>query len=824
MNITTGEIAQICGGALYGQDAAVNSVSFDSRSASACEPTSLFVALCGQTRDGHDYIETLRQAGARRFMVNRRYKLPTLGKDESFIVVEDTLKALQSLAAHQRSLLEGCVAAVTGSNGKTIVKEWIAALWDDASSRLFVSPKSYNSQIGVAVSLTMSDPEASLSVFEAGISQTGEMARLREMIDPDIVVVTNIGDAHGANFSSRAEKLGEKLILAERAKAVVYCRDMEEVASAIEKRYAYKKLFSWGYSAGASLRIKSLSRDSKGTHLRIETGGREFETTLPFIDKASVENLLSALSFYACLDKVTGSARFIDALGNIGKLRSVAMRLEQHQGVCNSVIVNDSYNSDLSSFSIALDYLSLLAASARKVVILSDMAQSGYTRKELYAKAASMMKSSGIDTLHAIGPDITASKSLFEGLDATFHNSTQDFIASFDRESIRDSYVLVKGSRSFALERVSRLIELHRHSTVMEVDLGAMCHNLNRHRALLRDGVKSVAMVKARSYGHGDVEVAAALEKRHIDYFAVAYADEGVLLREGGIKTPIIVLNSEPSGFAAMIEYGLEPEIYDFDALDLFCDEVRRAAVSSYPIHIKFDTGMHRLGFTPDEIDSLVARLKDERAVKVRSVFSHFTSSDTPEDDEFTHRQIELFSSMSSRLRDGLGDHTILRHLSNTWGIERFPEAQFDMVRLGLGLYGISPFIDDLRSVAALKSTISHISHLPAGSTVGYNRRGVLSKDSVIATVPIGYADGLRRALSCGKWSFKVGDAEAPIVGNICMDACMIDITGIPAAVGDTVTIFDGSEDIVRMAEVLGTIPYEVLTSISPRVKRVYFD
>ncbi len=383
---------------------------------------------------------------------------------------------------------------------------------------------------------------------------------------------------------------------------------------------------------------------------------------------------------------------------------------------------------------------------------------------------------------------------------------------------------MLKGARPFAFERISRMLEEKRHSTVMEIDLGAICFNLNYHREHLRPSVRTVAMVKASSYGHGGVEVAAALEKRHIDYFAVAYADEGVILREGGITTPIIVLNSEPSGFAAMIDYSLEPEIYDFESLDLFCADVRRAAESHYPIHIKFDTGMHRLGFGPDEIEALSERLRGDRTVRVRSVFSHFTSSDNPDHDDFTRRQIAMFGDMSDRLRKALDDDTILRHISNTWGIERFPEAQFDMVRLGLGLYGISPFTDGLQSVASLKSVISQIRHIPAGEHIGYNRRGVVNRDSVIATVPIGYADGLRRALSNGGWSFTVHGHKAPIVGNICMDACMIDITGIPAEVGDEITVFSGSDEIVAMADVLGTIPYEILTLIAPRVRRVYFD
>ncbi|MDE6483016.1 MAG: bifunctional UDP-N-acetylmuramoyl-tripeptide:D-alanyl-D-alanine ligase/alanine racemase [Rikenellaceae bacterium] len=823
MDITTSEIAAVCGGSLDGADVAVSAFIFDSRRA-VDDPHAIFVALKGATRDGHDYVDGLRERGIRNFIVSTDYPTGDLRPDEAFVRVADTLAALQAVASRMRRGLSGHVAAVTGSNGKTIVKEWIAALWSDRDKRLFVSPKSYNSQLGAALSLTMCDGDEAMTVIEAGISSHGEMARLEAMIRPDITIVTNIGEAHSAGFASRADKLREKLSLAKGSAAVIYPADHKEIDTAVKELYGSDRLYPWGLGEGAALRIISRRVQGTATVVEFTANGRSFNVVLPFTDTPSVENAMSALAFYACSDSLYGGDMLSGAVERIGGLRPVAMRLERRRGIYGSVILNDSYNSDIGSLAIALDRLEEISQGASKTVIMSDIAQSGYTPGELYSRVAAMMRSHGIDKLYAIGGEITSARELFDGIDAEFFLSTEEFAERFDRKRAEGAAILLKGARSFAFERISRMLEEKRHSTVMEIDLGAICFNLNYHRERLRPGVKTVAMVKASSYGHGGVEVAAALEKRHIDYFAVAYADEGVVLREGGITTPIIVLNSEPSGFAAMIDYSLEPEIYDFESLDLFCDEVRRAAESHYPIHIKFDTGMHRLGFGPEEVDALAERLRGDRTVRVRSLFSHFTSSDNPDHDDFTRRQIALFGQMSDKLRNALGDDTILRHISNTWGIERFPEAQFDMVRLGLGLYGISPFAQGLQSVASLKSVISQIRRLPAGERLGYNRRGTVERDSVIATVPIGYADGLRRALSCGGWSFTVHGHKAPIVGNICMDACMIDITGIPAEVGDEVTVFSGSDEIVAMADTLDTIPYEILTLIAPRVRRVYFD
>ncbi len=822
MKTTTSAIARICGGRLTGRDSVIETFAFDSRRI-ACNDRTVFVALCGATRDGHDYIGILRQRGISNFIVSCDYPLPELKEGEAFIAVGDTLAALQAVASHMRDTISGKVAAVTGSNGKTVVKEWIAALWRGKEG-LFVSPKSYNSQIGVAVAITMCEGDEALSVFEAGISKPGEMERLEGMIRPHICVVTNIGEAHDGNFPSRGDKLRQKLLLARHSRAIVYCSDHAEVARAVTEEYPDRDLFDWGISPKARMRVTGCVKTNTATHITFTLSGTDYNTTVPFTDAASIENVLSALAFYACLDVMEGGDHLKGALSATGDLRPVAMRLEMRQGINGSVVLCDSYNSDTGSLAVALDRLCDISADMPKMVIMSDISQSGHLPERLYAKVADMLRHHGIERLHAIGGDITACRQLFEGIPSSFYPSTEKFIEQFDRSSTAGAAVLLKGARSFAFERISRMLEVQRHSTVMEIDLAAMCFNLNYHRRLLRPGVKTVAMVKASSYGHGGVEVAAALERQHVDYFAVAYADEGVALRQGGITTPIIVLNSEPSGFAAMIDYSLEPEIYDFESLELFRSDVRRAAESHYPIHIKLDTGMHRLGFAEDELQKLAERVAGDRTLSVRSIFSHFPSSDNPGQDDLTIRQIEMFDRMSSRLMQLLGDKSILRHLSNTWGIERFTQAQFDMVRLGLGLYGISPFTDRLQSVASLKSVISQIRALPAGERIGYNRRGVVEVDSVIATVPIGYADGLRRALSCGKWSFTVNGHKAPIIGNICMDSCMIDITGIPAAVGDEVIIFSGNKEIVQMAEILDTIPYEILTLIAPRVKRIYFD
>ncbi|HIS34620.1 MAG TPA: bifunctional UDP-N-acetylmuramoyl-tripeptide:D-alanyl-D-alanine ligase/alanine racemase [Candidatus Avirikenella pullistercoris] len=814
-NITL--LAEITGGKVIGAERSVRYFMYDSRNVFDKEDV-MFVAIRGTAHDGHHYIGELIARGVHLFMVEPDFEPVSLEK-ASYLVVPDTLAGLQRIAAYHRQCYAGTVLGITGSNGKTVVKEWISQLWEREKA-LFRSPKSYNSQLGVALSLAMLNDEP-LAVVEAGISRKGEMERLERMIKPDIVLLTNIGEAHSENFSSWKEKLDEKLELAADASVIIYCNDDERIRNAVTERFPGRRLIGWGMNEFSPLRVVSRKVGAvSGQEIEFSYKERTFKVELPFGDDASYENVMSALAFYACFDE-TDLARVVE---RCSRLEPVAMRLELKAGISGSRIVNDSYNSDLNSLSIALDYLSSVGKDcSRRIVVLSDIYQSGYEKGVLYGKVAELIKGKKVDYLVGIGPDIIENREVFKGIETAFYMTTDDFIRYADRKYFAHAAILLKGSRRFSFERISRVFEEKIHTTVMEVDLDAMVYNLNYYRGLLQSGVRMTAMVKASSYGSGSVDVARALEQQHIDNLAVAYTDEGVVLREGGITTPIIVLNSEPGGYASMIEHRLEPEIYDFASLESFCKEVRRAGESAYPIHIKLDTGMHRLGFGEFELEELIFRLKGNNDIRVRSVFSHLTSSDNPAHDSFTLGQIEAFDRISSRICEALKPYKIIRHICNSSAIERFPQAQFDMVRLGIGLYGISPLgRHNLHVVNTLKSVIVQVKRHTRGESVGYNRQQVLDHDAVIATVPIGYADGLRRKLSCGNWSMRVNGKMAPIVGNICMDACMIDITGIDAGVGDSVVVFGNVPSIEDMAEKLETIPYEILTGISSRVKRVY--
>ena len=808
------DMASVVGGTLLGPDAEITSFAFDSRLVTETQGV-LFVALsAGKGREGTRFVPEMEGRGVRAFLLPNTYEgAPENGG--SFLKVDNPLKALQQLATWHRDHYQGCVAAITGSNGKTVVKEWIAQLWTEQEP-LFRSPKSYNSQLGVSLALLMMDQEP-LAVIEAGISQPGEMERLEAMIRPEITVFTGIGEAHRENFSDAEQLLREKLILARKSRILIAPGDDADLCRKMRELCPNSRLFTWGEKEGCDIQVTARNICGGHNHIEFIHEGKTFHIDLPFTDEAAYRNVLSAVAFYAAagkpLEPVTAAAR---------QLQAVAMRLEIRKGLKGSCIINDVYNSDLASLQIALNHLSGLLPKGRRIVILSDIYQSGYDDDTLYTRVAELIKAGKVNLFIGVGPALQRHAPLFEGMEAQFFSSTDDFIAQAGTYDFAESAVLLKGCRSFRFERITRFLEPQLHTTTLEVDLGAMAHNLAYYRSKLAPGVRCMAMVKALGYGSGDVEVAAELQRQHIDFLAVAYTDEGVTLRQGGIRTPIVVLNSEPESFASMIEYDLEPEIYDFDSLEGFISETLRYSVTKYPIHIKLDTGMHRLGFAEEELPELIRRLNATSAVAVRTTFSHFTSSDEPSHDRYTLQQIERFSRMSRTLTDGIG-YPVIRHLCNSAGIERFPQAQFDMVRLGIGLYGISPIgKEGLKPVSTLSSTVVQIHHHKAGETVGYMRRGVLTRDSDIATLPIGYADGLRRALSCGNWSVRVNGQFAPIIGNICMDACMIDVTGIEVQVGDKAVIFGDRPSVEQMAEKLGTIPYEVLTDVAPRVKRIY--
>ena len=780
------EIAEICGGRLAGADTEVCGVETDSRNCSFGDGT-LFVAMRGVNHDSHDYVAQMYARGVRAFMTERE---TTLAEGCGAVVVGNSIAAMQRLAEHYRKSLRGKVVGITGSNGKTVVKEW-AAQCLPAGAKVFRSPRSYNSQLGVALSLLMAEGDEDVLLIEAGISRCGEMERLQRMIRPEIVVFTSAGDAHQENFASLGEKVGEKMILAREARKLIYHSAYTVVAEAV-------------------------SALPEGVE-RVDAASQPVPS---FGDEASVRNgqIVEAL----CAE--LGYAR-----PDLSQLQPVAMRLEVKEGINNSLVVNDAYNSDINSLSIALDYLHRVAGGRSTMLVLSDIIQSGTDDRTLYARVAELVAASGIDRLTGIGERISACKELFAGVESEFFLSTDDFLRRLRRSDFVGRAILLKGNRASRFEKISSELEYKVHTTVLEVDLDAMVHNLNYFRARLKPETRLVAMVKASSYGAGDFEVAQILQNYGVDYLAVAFADEGIALREKGITMPIVVLNADAGSFDRMVQNRLEPEIYSFGSLEAFVRTVERYGERRYPVHIKLDTGMHRLGFVADdtaEIDELVDTLhRCAEQIEVATVFAHLSCADEPSQDEFTRLQIARFDSASGRVAAAL-PYRIIRHTANSAAIERFPEAQFDMCRLGLGLYGFGfEHNAGLRPVSTLKTRIVQLRRRAAGEGIGYGRAQILERDSLIATIPIGYADGLDRHLGCGSWSMVVNGEKAPVVGRICMDSCMIDVTDIPAvSEGDEVLVFSplAGNTPEDMARALGTIPYEILTSVSSRVKRIY--
>lgn len=786
MNYLLSEIAQIVGGKHCGEDLRVRSIATDSRSVVSTEEV-VFAAIDGKNHDGHQFVERMVERGVEAFIVERDMPLPN--KRCGMVVVESTLHALQRLATYHRAKFAGRVVAITGSNGKTIVKEWAARSMPE-EIHSFASPKSYNSQLGVALSLLMLEGSEVVAFIEAGISHPGEMERLEAMIKPEIVVITSIGDAHSANFESEAQKIDEKLYLAKDARTIIYSSEYPTLAKRIKELYADREL--------------------------IDSSTESDDYDLELSDALSVD----ALHVSALMRKLGYSVD--DAIFSA----NVSMRLELKEGIDNSMIIDDSYNSDINSVVVALDALHLQSMGRRRVAVVSDIRQSGISNEVLYGRIADAVHRAGVDHFIGVGENISQCASLFDR-GSSFYHSTDELIENFARERWADSVILLKGSRDSRFERVTRLLERRTHTTTLEVDLAAMKKNLNYFRSHLPQHHPLVAMVKAGSYGTGDVDVARMLQHEGVKYLAVAFADEGVLLRSKGITMPIVVLNADQDSFDVMIAHDLEPEIYSFHSLDAFRRAAQHVQRQNYPIHIKLDTGMHRLGFMEDDIDLLGRALHHDPTLRIATIFSHLSCADMPEEDEFTLGQIERFDYMSAQLIEWL-DYTPLRHIANSAAIVRFPYAAFEMCRLGLGLYGFGfEHNDELIPVATLSTRIVQIKSLAKGESVGYGRGARLERETITATIPVGYADGLDRHLGGGRWSVRINGKSAPIIGRVCMDSAMIDITDIEGVeVGDKVTIFgrERGNTLEDMAQVLDTITYEIMTSISSRVKRIYTE
>lgn len=802
MNYTIEKVTTLIGAHRYGD--APSNVGFlltDSRSLCFPEET-LFFALKSERNDGHRYIDDLYRRGVRNFVVEKVPESYALKyPDGNFLKVLHPLEALQRLAERHRDEIRIPVVGITGSNGKTIVKEWLYQILsgvNDQSSHhtqqlaVVRSPRSYNSQIGVPLSVWLLQENTQVGIFEAGISKPDEMNALRDIIQPTIGVITNIGTAHQENFDSVDTKCQEKLKLFHDAEIVFYPANDPVITRHV-----------------GELKSKTIAY-------------QPWEGELPFIDRASKENAgaCAAVAKYLGLDDELISER-------LKHLEPVAMRLEVKEGQRGCTLINDSYNSDINSLDIALDFMNRRPEQKgrKRTLILSDIYQSGMTPETLYREVSVLCEKRGVEKFIGIGPQIKSEANQINIFEKYFYESCEEFIDSKVFNNLRNEVVLIKGARPFGFDHLTELLEQKVHETILEVNLNALVDNLNFYRSFMKPETKIVCMVKADAYGAGAVEVAKTLQDHRVDYLAVAVADEGVTLRKAGITQNIMIMNPEMTSFKTMFEYELEPEVYSFRLLDALIKAARKEGITGYPVHIKLDTGMHRLGFnTSLDVEKLIDILHHQQAVVPRSVFSHFVGSDSANFDEFSALQFERFDKASKRLQAAF-PHKILRHMDNSAGIEHFPERQLDMCRLGIGLYGVDS-IDNriLNTVSTLKTTILQLRHVPKEETVGYSRKGVLTRDSVIAAIPIGYADGLNRHLGRGRCYCMVNGKKAPYVGNICMDVAMIDVTDIDCKEGDIVEIFGNHLPVTVLSDCLDTIPYEVLTGISNRVKRVYFQ
>jgi alanine racemase len=827
------EIVTATGGTLLTKpkkDGGISELLVDSRKINHPEQ-SLFFALPGQKLDGHDYIEELYQKGVRYFVVTKEITT-TLFPEAGFVVVKDAITALQKLAGFHRSKFKLPVIAITGSNGKTIVKEWLYQLLHE-DENIVRSPKSFNSQIGVPLSLWQINDTNTLGIFEAGISQPNEMSHLEKIIQPNIGIFTNITEAHSEGFLGDRHKAREKLNLFLNVDVLIYCKDYPEINLGVAQTIALRKerdeangttsgLFSWSMSAEADLQITSVIQKDNRSIISALYRLREVEVEIPFTDRASVENVIHCWCVLLYLNKDMDIIR-----QRIKSLSRIAMRLEMKDAIHQCSLINDSYNSDIASLKIAIDFLNQQNQHPKKTVILSDILQSGRSEFELYEEVARLITQSKVNRLIGIGTSLVRNKKIFEKnetLELECYETTEQFIRQLNTDSFYNEAILLKGARKFRFEIISRFLEKKVHETVLEINLNAIAHNLKVFQAQLKPTTKIMAMVKAFSYGSGSFEIANCLQFNRVDYLAVAYTDEGVELRKNGITLPIMVMNPELHSFETMIQNQLEPDIYSIQLLEKFLETVsllRSPSDELYPIHLELETGMNRLGFDEIQLDDLLKQLSSTHSLRIASIFSHLVASEDTSQDEFTQQQIALFEKLSSRITATL-NYKPLRHILNSYGILRHTNAQFDMVRLGIGLYGIGS--EKLMPVSTLKTTISQIKQVKKGDSVGYGRIGKVSKNKTIATVGIGYADGLSRRLSNGKGALWVNGKLAPIIGNICMDMTMLDITDIAAQEGDEVIVFGAQPNIETIAKAADTIPYEILTGISARVKRVYFQ
>lgn len=813
MNLSLKNSSQLLNAKTFSSNLAfeIDNISIDSRSLQNNEKT-LFFALVGPNNDAHFYIKELIAKNVRNFVVE---KIPENLKDEAnFLVVENTLASLQTLAGYYRNLFRFPIIGITGSNGKTIVKEWLNFLLSP-DFNVVRSPKSYNSQVGVPLSIFLMEENNNFGIIEAGISTSNEMQKLQKMIRPTIGILTNIGSAHDEGFENISQKIKEKLKLFDEVEALIYNKN-KTIDAFLNPAI---KTFSWSFLDKSAdiliIRNKNNTFDFivKDSILEGTQGLR-----IPFEDDASIENCMQCIATLLYL-----KYDFSTIKNRIAQLFPIEMRLKVKNGINNTTLIDDSYSSDFQSLKIALDFLENQKQYKKKTLILSDIFQSGLTDDQLYAKVAQLVIANKINRVFAIGPTISGFKSKF--VNCTAFTTTEEFVNHFSSVTFGKETILIKGARNFEFEKIVTILEEKNHETVLEINLNSISHNLNFYKSKLNPTTKLMVMVKAFGYGNGGFEIAKLLEHHKVDYLGVAFADEGIALKNAGIQLPIMVLNPENSSFSAIIQHQLEPEIYSLKGLNAFIQMSKSHQLVDFPIHIKIDTGMHRLGFEEEQIEELIAILKQNKSVKVKSILSHMATSDDLNHQEFAHFQIDLFEKLSSKIIQYLQINAI-RHMLNTSGISNFSNAQYDMVRLGIGLYGISNDKTEqkyLENVGTLKSIISQIRTIEKGESVGYGRRFIAEKTTKIATIPIGYADGISRQWGNGLGFVTINNQKATIVGSVCMDMLMVDVTDIDCNEGDRTTIFGDSPTVKEFAEKLKTIPYEILTSISQRVKRVFY-
>ncbi|WP_132050821.1 bifunctional UDP-N-acetylmuramoyl-tripeptide:D-alanyl-D-alanine ligase/alanine racemase [Pseudocnuella soli] len=775
---------------------------------------TLFFALPGPRRSGDAFIADLYELGVRNFVVQDAAIAASL-QDANVLIVPDALAALQQLAAHHRQQFSFPVIGITGSNGKTVVKEWLYQLLQE-SFAIVRSPRSYNSQVGVPLSVWQMSEQHTLGLFEAGISQRGEMQRLAAIIQPTIGVFTNLGEAHSAGFTSNADKAAEKSLLFRDADVVI-CQEK------YAPLFAGKNLLVWGSSANSGLQVLGIKKESTTSVLHLQAARQTLEITIPFTDEASVENAITCCAVLVYLQKNLELYK-----DRFATLQAVDMRLHLFEGINGCNIINDSYSADLTSLSIALNFLKQQQTGQPRTVILSDFVESKKADERLYQDIAKALRRSGVHKLVGIGEHISEQlpQLLDEQITASFYPTTEEALRHFRTSQFSNELVLIKGARRFGFERIARLFEQKVHQTVLQINLNAMVHNLKQHQRLLQRGTKLMAMVKAFSYGSGGAEIASVLQANSVDYLGVAYTDEGVELRREGISLPIMVINADASSFDALVDYNLQPVIYSEDLLQRFGQYIAAQGLSMWPVHLEVETGMNRLGFAVGQMAAVAEKIASEGLLKIESVFSHLAASEDPAQDAYTLQQAHLLQEAVGILQQHIA-YPFIRHIANSAAILRHPQLQLDMVRLGIGLYGVETATSalELQPVATLRSTIAQLKTLQPGETVSYNRRGVIDHPTTIATVRIGYADGYARRLGNGVGKMWVQGRLAPVVGTVCMDMTMIDVTGIGGVQeGDEVIVFGPQLSVQQVAAWAGTIPYEVMTSISQRVKRVYFQ